>query len=452
MAKQKKNEIVDAGELEEEFFLNTEEAKGKKAESEEEPEPEKKKPEKEEKEEEIALGDFEEEPEPEKKKKKEEKETPEEPEPEPESKPEKDKDRPPEDQLENDDDIPLLKKQEEPEKEKEEEEDELQKEKKDKKGEEEEEEAPEEEIKKDELDLDEEEPESEEEEPKGIDFVGLGEELGIEIKDNNKESFVKAYNEKIEEAKQKVEPDLSNFTSDQKILFDWLKEEDATLEDFFNPLKAFDDFKILPEDERIIKYLISEEELDENKAKERLEEIVEDDKFDEYVGKVNDLVDDLREEEFNKIITSIKTAQQDKERERQSAERGEKDAMLKVIDETNTFLGLPLAQNLKTKMKAKVEKGQLTIENNNAETQILGHYFMLFGDKVIGKMEAEKKNAVDAAYNRGLKKIKDKLHNAPPESEKDRGRRGHGLPEEDTAPLSGLKNIDSEAKDGFEGN
>lgn len=289
----------------------------------------------------------------------------------------------------------------------------------------------------------------EEEKPKPeYDFASLAQDLGLEFKEGGREEFKEAITKAIDTAKTMVEPDLSKFNPEQKILFNWLAE-DGTLEDFFTPLKAFDDFLLKPEDEKVLDYLVTEEGLNEEKAKIRLGEIIDNNEFDDYVEKVDTLGMELRTEKFNEIIGTIKQSQENKQLEIQSQQIKEKGELAKVIDQTNTFMGMEIPQNVKDAMKRKVESGKLTIENNNAQTQILGHYFMLFGDKIFQKIEKEKKDNMDAGYNRGIRKVTERLHDAPPKPADAIGHGSRDPKNDDAKPLGNFTDIDKDAKTGF---
>ena len=90
------------------------------------------------------------------------------------------------------------------------------------------------------------------------DFVGFGKDMGIDITENNKETLKNAVIRKINKPKTKVEPDLTKYNEQQKLVISWL-EDGGTLDEFFNPLKAIDDFNAMPDDEKIIDYLQTEE-------------------------------------------------------------------------------------------------------------------------------------------------------------------------------------------------
>lgn len=288
-----------------------------------------------------------------------------------------------------------------------------------------------------------------EEKPKpDYDFATLATDIGIEFTEGGKEEFTSAVKKAIDSAKTMVEPDLSKFTPEQKILFSWLNDG-GSLQEFFTPLKSIDDFLVRPDDEKVLLYLVSEEQLSEEAAKAKLNEIIDDGKFDDYVDKVDQIGVQLREQKFNEIIESVKHAQSERQLQITNQANKEKADLLKIVEQTNEFMGFPIPQNVKDAMKRKIDSGKLTIENDNAQTQVLGHYFMLFGNKIYQKMQTELKDRQDAGYNRGIVKVVEKLHNAPTKPENATGQRT-AVPTDDTKkPLDGFKDVDKDTKEGF---
>ena len=279
------------------------------------------------------------------------------------------------------------------------------------------------------------------------DFVGFGKDLGIDITENNKETLKNAVIKKIDEAKTKVEPDLTKYNEQQKLVISWL-EDGGTLDEFFNPLKAIDDFNAMPDDEKIIDYLQTEENMTEPEAKKKLGEILDAGTFDEYINKVNTLVGTLRKDRIDSVMAGIKKAQDTRLAQISQAKEKEKTELCKVIDSISEFMGMPVDQKFKDAMKEKVSSGKLVIENNNARTQVLGHYFSLYGDKILAKMAKDAKTAGDAAYNRGVQTARGGLSNTPIKPDLTAGHSSGGV-DPDKSPVEGLKNIDKDAKEGF---
>lgn len=282
-----------------------------------------------------------------------------------------------------------------------------------------------------------------------INFKDFGKELGIEVPDNTKEAFVDTYKKTLDEAKKKVEPDLSKFSPQQKLLFDYLQEPEADLMSFFKPLKVFDDFLSKPDDEKILFYLETEEELAPDVAKAELNRIIDEDKLDEYINKVDTITNKARDDYFNELVSTVKKTREDHlERIRIEAEK-EKTELKKVVNEMDKFMGMDIPKNVKDAMIKKIDAGKLTIENNNARTQILGHYFNLWGDRILSKIKEATEDEGNKAYGRGVQKVVSVLHNTPIEPELPGGRNAPRKEETPRGKLPQMKDIDKDSVSGF---
>ena len=151
---------------------------------------------------------------------------------------------------------------------------------------------------------------------------------------------------------------------------------------------------------------------------------------------------------MDSVMAGIKQAQTTRQTQIEQAKQKETTALYQVIDSTSEFMGMEIPQNVKDAMKKKVDSGKLVTENNNARTQVLGHYFSLFGDKILTKLAKDAKVSGDAAYNRGVTAARGGLSNTPLKPDVSAGHNS-GSTDLDKSPVEGLKNIDKDAKEGF---
>ena len=294
-----------------------------------------------------------------------------------------------------------------------------------------------------------EEEEKKPEEPKPgdvpkIDFLELGKELGLEVKDNTPDAFKEAHEQAVEAAKQKVEVDLTKFNDKEKIVIDWL-HNGGNLEDFFKPLMAFDSFLAQPDDEKVKEWLINEEGVDKAQVDERLNQIIEEGHFDAYVDKVDQTISGLREQKYNQVMQSIKSTNDAYQASVQQTAIKERGELKTVLDQTKEFMGIPIPDNVKDILKREIDGGQFTKKNDNAQTQMKARLFDLFGDKVLAKVNKDWQTKVDEAYNRGVKGMQNRLHNIPVKPEEQPGHGGSRTPQEQ-GKLADMSNIDKDAK------
>ena len=113
-------------------------------------------------------------------------------------------------------------------------------------------------------------------------------------------------------------------------------------------------------------------------------------------------------------------------------------------------MGMPVDQKTKDPSERKsCIYLKLVIENNNARTQVLGHYFSLYGDKILAKMAKDAKTAGDAAYNRGVQTARGGLSNTPIKPDLTAGHSSGALKSDKSRSRKVSENIDKDAKEGF---
>lgn len=283
-------------------------------------------------------------------------------------------------------------------------------------------------------------------EPK-FDFLEFGKELGIEVKDNSLESFKEAHTNALATAKQTVEVDLSKFNEKEKIIIDYL-HQGGTLEDFFKPLMAFDNFLSQADDVKVKDWLLNEEGVAQNQLDERLGQIIDEGQFDAYVDKVNTAVNELRTGKYNQVLATVKQTNDNYQAKVQAGQVKERTELKQVLDNTKEFMGISIPDNVKDILKREIDTGAFTDKNDNAQTQMKARLFDLFGDKVLSKVNKDWQKKVDDAYNRGVIGQQKRLHSIPPKPDEQPGHNSTRI-ETDKGKLPDMANVDADARQVF---
>lgn len=248
----------------------------------------------------------------------------------------------------------------------------------------------------------------------------------------------------VANATTKTEIDTSRYTSDQIALHEHLSTEKGIIE-FADIAKPFIQFFAKNDDEKVESYLIHEKGItDPAKIQEEFERLVETNEWDNTVKTVNTLILDLQQKALQERIDKITEESKTVQSANSTLVIKEQNELLKAIDDTNEFMGIPIPDTFKAKIKKEIADGLFTKKNNNAQTQIKARLYDLVGAQIIDQKNRTLENEKAEAYARGLRKGQGALHNTPPVIDKP----GHSIAKDVLKnQLEGFRNIDDDAID-----
>lgn len=243
----------------------------------------------------------------------------------------------------------------------------------------------------------------------------------------------------IEESKTKVEIDTSKYTGEQLALFNHLQDE-KTLAEFADLAEPYISFLSLSDDEKVKRHLeINKGMKSQKDIDEEVDRLVMDDEYDSVVKEINESVIALKDQQIAEKIGKIKADFETVQSNNSKVIASEVQALLKAADEITEFMGRPLTEEFKIKLKEEISSGTLTKVNNNAQTQVKARLYDLVGGPIYQQLVKKSEIERNEAYERGLSKGQGTLHNTKPIMDKP----GH-LNQPDSAPI-GFKDIDKDA-------
>jgi disulfide oxidoreductase YuzD len=272
--------------------------------------------------------------------------------------------------------------------------------------------------------------------------IKLSDDLSLDLgEDNTLDGFKAAVKKTIEDAKQKVEFKMDGFDDGQKEVVNYFLNGGKKA-DLLTPLKQVDDLILEDGETKVKNFYVHSEGLTEDAAQEKINDLLEEDKFDDMVKTINGKLLDIRETQFNKIIEDNNTTKEDSVKLKQK----EYKEMETYVDDVKTFMGIKLPEKVKSLLKKEINTGKLTNMNDSAEAQVLARLYMLYGTKIIKQINEGAKNESRDSYNKGQKTVKEKIHNLPPKVKSQEAieqKKDSGLVD----PLALFADMDSDAID-----
>jgi hypothetical protein len=268
-------------------------------------------------------------------------------------------------------------------------------------------------------------------------------EFGIELEENDPTKFFSAVKTKIEESTQKVVPDTSKYSEDARLVVDYL-EAGGKFEDLLNPLGQLDKYIVETDPDDMVKdYFTVYENMKEDEADAKVEELHDDDKFDTKLQEIKKLLFTHRAQKANEIIKASNDKITNQVKQAEIRITNERVEMAKVVDGLQDFMGMKLPDKAKEYIKTEISNGKLFEKNNNAKTQVYARLFEMFGSQIIDqyskKIGEEARKSFNTAKEEGL----GKLHNIPLRQGAESAQEHRAS--EETNPLAAFINIDKDA-------
>jgi hypothetical protein len=286
-------------------------------------------------------------------------------------------------------------------------------------------------------------------EPQAItfDWKSHSMELGFEIEENTKEAFNKAYENKINTARQEL--NLDNYDPLTKDIISFVNDKkgdplDFILNDELVEARSF--LRKTDEDKyRFVRY----NEIfnsDKSKTDEEIGEIIDgelesidDASFNRIITNVNNTVKGIEQKAIKGIVDK-KIEHENKEKADKEASRIEQRNTLKSkIKGVKSFVGVPLTDQFQNILLSNVDNGEVDrfISENQQEVMLFGYLHMKYGDRVTKYFNEKIKTDARKSYNTGIEKAQRTLHNIP---EKETVQTGHASPNPNTSDKPGWGN------------
>lgn len=249
-------------------------------------------------------------------------------------------------------------------------------------------------------------------------WVDVSSALGLEVKEDDFESFKSAYEKNIEtikeqtktsvieEIKKNPEKILDNVDTTTKSILDYTKNG-GDINDLINPMKKYDELLIL-QDSQLMKKEYVEQGLTGDEADKLIGELEEKGTLGIEAKRIRNTITSLKEEELNDI--TAKQAQIKAEKDKQNDENKQMADKLFVEKLTGQqkFRGIALKQEHKDYVNKLWKSGQVHEMMKKPEMVIEFLLDRTFGEQISKRRE-------EAAYKRGLDEVKKGLHNIPPD-------------------------------------
>lgn len=279
-------------------------------------------------------------------------------------------------------------------------------------------------------------------------YTDLAKEIGIEGKFEDRSEYVAAVKKSIEDAKTKVEFDLSKLEENEQQLIKYFRSG-GKVDDILNPTGKFDEFLAKTPEEKAIYWLMNERQIKEDEAKDVIEEMTDKGEFNKYVENIDKSVLAAKERERAKIIKAGADQyelSQTKLNEKAKEVRG---ALVKTAKDMETFMGMKIPDKIKNHIAAEIETGRFREVMDNPTAQIVGRLYMLFGDQILKNMEAKILEKNREGFNKGKDDVHADLHNI---EQKEQGKRSveetRRSVNDMNNPLAGFLTIDEDAVPG----
>lgn len=288
-----------------------------------------------------------------------------------------------------------------------------------------------------------------------VNWQDFGKTFELDLADNKLETFQAGINGKIDAAKK--ETDLSDFTPEAQSLIKHLQDNNGDMLTFLeNPaLREMNNFLEMSDVE---KYTSVEEEKmrAQGKDNEEIQEQIETDLKGLNTMDLKKIIEKYDTEVLNRkqeLVAGIVKKREDYIAEQTTAEKTqsteEKTGLKKLIDETASFRGYPISQEVRTQMKSMVDSEDFlkVLDKDVAKAQLYAFLDIQFGGRIQEHIDTKLTSASRDGYNTGVLKKTGDLHNIPPVTS---AAGGQGLPGK-KAPETRFSSWTKEVIEGEEG-
>lgn len=227
----------------------------------------------------------------------------------------------------------------------------------------------------------------------------VAKDLGVELNDNNYESFKEAIKNAKEISIAKYKPETQRLIK--------FTEAGGKIEDFIEPTSKIDAAMKLADADLVESALFNEGWTNEETRNKKIAQMSESGELEIVAKNLRTKLSDIRKKEVETIIDARIKAQEKYEEQQRNAPKNEAKFIKEVLEKKKEFMGTPLNENNIKKIVTKYEQG-LYHEDFKKPGDIAD--FLLW--KEYG--QAAMKN-LRVLMERELKaKYKDKFHNMPP--------------------------------------
>jgi hypothetical protein len=278
-----------------------------------------------------------------------------------------------------------------------------------------------------------------------FDYQSIAKEIGIEMTKNNKEEFINGIKKRIEDASKKTELDLSSYNPETRSFIEGIEQPDSSLLEMMSPITGLDHYLVNTNPEQIVTdYLIDVEKLNISDARSKVADLISSEEFEDKYKQITNSYNNLKLSMTKDLMTKIQKASDLRKSEMNNNLQKEKNEMIDVVKQTETFLGLKIPETVKANLIAEINSGVLTKENNNARTQVNARLFNLYSQNLKKYYDSKIKEASRKAYNEGATSIKKDLHNVPPSGEHGAASSTDYSRKNEDGPLAGFLGIEDE--------
>ena len=278
-----------------------------------------------------------------------------------------------------------------------------------------------------------------------LDWQAMGKEAGLEVEENSRESYISATKKAIEDSKQKVAFDTSNYNEETQEFIKFL-ENGGNYADLMNPNMKYYNFLSLPAKQKAKYHLMQEKDISEEEAALQVDDLADEGKLDEIVEKVDKNVKNAIQNNFNKIVSDSNENLKSQQKNKQLVIESEKKEILDLLEKTDKFMGRKLGKQVKAHLKSEIQTGLFFDKNNNAQAALNTRLYTMFGHKIISELLENSKEVNREGYNKGKEDVQADIHNI-----KTKQSAGAGAPEgsrqsdEVDDPLKGFTELDEDA-------
>ena len=280
-------------------------------------------------------------------------------------------------------------------------------------------------------------------------YSDLAQEIGIEdFKEGERTDFVNTIKKAIDDAKTKVEFDLSKLEDNEQELIKFFRNG-GKVSDILNPTQKFDEFLQKSPEDKAIYWLMNEKNIGEKEAKDLLEDMTDKGELAKYVENIDKSVIAAKAREQEKILKAASDSYEQSQTKLNEKAKGIRAELVKTAKELDTFMGMKIPDKIKNHMAAEIETGRFREVMDNPRAQLFGRLYMLFGDQILKNMEAKILEKNREGFNKGKDDVHADLHNIEqPGQQKRSAEESRRSPDANNSPLSGFLNIDEDAVPG----
>jgi len=255
-----------------------------------------------------------------------------------------------------------------------------------------------------------------------VNWQDFGKTFELDLEDSKIETFQAGINSRIDAARK--ETDLSEFTPEAQLVIKHLNENSGDVLSFFDHpgLREMNNFLEMSDVEKYTE-VETEKMRIQGKDHEEIQEQIETDLKGLKTMDLKKVIEKYDTEVLRRkqeIVTGIVKEREDhiaaQATEEKTQSKEEKSSLKKLIDETTSFRGYPISQEVRTQMKSMVDSEAFLkkLDENVAQAQLYAFLDIEFGGAIQEHIDTKLTSAGRAGYNKGtLKKIAD-LHNIPP--------------------------------------